>query len=92
MLARDISDPLEFERHVSTLRGAVARVLAGRAATSPASRWMTLRRLKRVDEIIEARLEGRLSVDEVATSLGLSAGFFDRAFKAARGKQAHDTS
>jgi AraC family transcriptional regulator len=90
MLVRDIPDPLEFERHVSTLRGAVAHVLAGRAPESRAGHWMTMHRLKRVDEIIEARLEGKLSVREIAGTLGLSTGFFNRAFKDAVGKTPHD--
>ena len=45
-------DPLALECHVLTLRAAVARVLAGRASDAKAARWMTLQRLKRVDEFI----------------------------------------
>jgi AraC family transcriptional regulator len=90
MLACDIPDPLEFERHAAKLREVVSHVLAGRAMRSRASGWMTSRRLKLVDEFIEARLDGRLTIHEVAASLGLSTGFFNRAFKAAVGKSPHD--
>jgi AraC family transcriptional regulator len=42
-----------------------------------------------VDDIIEARMEDKLTVQELATSLGLSTGFLGRAFKAV-GKTPHD--
>ena len=51
---------------------------------------MTARRLGLVDEIIEARMDASLTVQEIAKQLGLSAGFFNRAFKAATGKTPHD--
>ena len=51
---------------------------------------MTARRLGLVDEIIEARMDSSLTVSEIANHLGLSAGFFNRAFKAATGKTPHD--
>jgi AraC family transcriptional regulator len=54
------------------------------------SHWMTLRRLKLIDEMIEERMGSNLTVQEIATSLGLSTGFFNRAFKAAVGKTPHN--
>ena len=51
---------------------------------------MTARRLRAIDELIEARLETRLTVGQLAGWLGLSRGFFTRAFKAAVGKAPHD--
>jgi AraC family transcriptional regulator len=50
---------------------------------------MTARRLRLVDELIEDRLDGPLTVSEIAACLGLSAGFFTRAFKAAIGQTPH---
>ena len=50
---------------------------------------MTPRRMRRVDEIIDARLSGSLSVGELAANLGLSVGFFTRAFKVATGMTPH---
>ena len=43
-----------------------------------------------VDDIIETRMEDKLTVQELATSPGLSSGFLSRAFKAAVGKTPHD--
>ena len=51
---------------------------------------MTPRRLKLVDELIEARLDAKLTVGELAAALRLSTGFFCRAFKASVGKAPHD--
>ncbi|ASY66700.1 Transcriptional regulator, AraC family (plasmid) [Sinorhizobium sojae CCBAU 05684] len=50
---------------------------------------MTAARLKRIEEMIEARLGGALTVQELADELGLSTGFFARAFKAAAGRSPH---
>jgi AraC family transcriptional regulator len=51
---------------------------------------MTPRRLKLIDDLIEARLDTKLTVQELAGALRLSAGFFCRAFRAAVGKAPHD--
>jgi AraC family transcriptional regulator len=90
LLASDVVDPIEAERRISTLCSAVAHVLAGGATASRAARWMTARRLGLVDEIIEARMDSGLTIQEIANHLGLSSGFFNRAFKAATGKTPHD--
>lgn len=50
---------------------------------------MTARRLKLIDELIEARLDDKMTVQDLATALGLSAGFFSRAFKRAIGMSPH---
>lgn len=84
------ADPLMLEACVATLHGVVVDVLGGHDVNPRAARWMTARRLKRVDDIIEERMDGPLTVGEVAASLELSAGFFSRAFKAAVGKSPHD--
>jgi AraC family transcriptional regulator len=54
-----------------------------------AGMWMTARRLKLVDELIEARLDDKMTVQDLATALGLSSGFFSRAFKRAIGMSPH---
>ena len=51
---------------------------------------MTQRRLRLIDELIEAGLDDKLTVRELAAALRLSTGFFSRAFKAAVGKTPHD--
>jgi AraC family transcriptional regulator len=83
-------DPLQCERCVQALEKQVASALKTTVATPRARSWMTARRLRLVDELIEARLDAKVTVQELAGTLGLSAGFFSRAFKAAVGKAPHD--
>lgn len=70
-----------------------ALALAERAGAVPApvmSRGsMTCQRLRLLDEFIDAGLHGALTVHAMAGMLGLSEGFFIRAFKAAVGKSPH---
>jgi len=87
LLAND-RDPLQCDRCVQVLKERVAWALE--TAAPAAASWMTPRRLRLVDEFIEARLEAKVTVQELAGALGLSAGFFSRAFKAAVGKTPHD--
>jgi AraC family transcriptional regulator len=90
LLARVQADPLLFEAETTKLSDAVLRVFDESTNDTPAARWMTPRRQRLADELIEAKLESRLTVDELAVALGLSSGFFRRAFKAATGKTPHD--
>lgn len=90
LLAGNPVEPLLFERLVRVLQGRVLRILGGTSVESRTSAWMTARRLRLVDETIEAKLDAKLTVQELAQTLGLSAGFFSRAFKAAVGKAPHD--
>jgi AraC family transcriptional regulator len=81
-------DPLDCERLVLALESRAAAMLGhvpGRAEV-----WMTPQRLRRIDELIEARLDARLTVQDLAGALGLSTGFFARAFKRATGRAPHD--
>ncbi len=90
LLTGDRVDLLQCERFVETLKERVACVLNRPAVDSPARPWMTPRRLRLVDEMIEAKLDATVTVQDLAEALGLSAGFFSRAFKAAVGKAPHD--
>jgi AraC family transcriptional regulator len=90
LLASDRVDELQCERLVDVLKRRTACVLSGMAAEPPARSWMTPRRLKLIDDLIEARLDGKLTVQELAGALRLSTGFFCRAFHAAVGKAPHD--
>jgi AraC family transcriptional regulator len=90
LLARDCIDDLQCERLIHVLKQRAARVLNEIACEPPALSWMTPHRLKLIDEIIEARLDSKLTVGELAGALKLSAGFFGRAFRAAIGKAPHD--
>ena len=53
------------------------------------ARWMTPARLKLIDEFIDSQISQELRVAEIAAVLGLSEGFFIRAFKASIGKSPH---
>jgi AraC family transcriptional regulator len=90
LLAGDPVDPVSFEYWLDTLTDRVARVVGPDETRPRAGSWMTARRLKHVDELIDTRLDDKLTVQELATSLGLSTGFFSRAFKASVGKAPHD--
>ncbi len=89
LLSKD-RDPLQCERCVLVLEERVAWALKTTVPAPPARSWLTPRRLRLVDELIEARLDTKVTIQELAGALGLSAGFFSRAFKAAVGKAPHD--
>jgi AraC family transcriptional regulator len=88
LLAGASENDLRLEQHACTLQERVAHIF-GAPAEPRASGWMTPRRLRQIDELIEAGLDGGLTVRDLADRLGLSAGFFARAFKAATGKPPH---
>lgn len=86
ILLQGTNDPLTAEALVLKLAGAAARVLEGGTKADPAARWMTPRRLKDAETLIEARFTHTLSVADLAAFLGLSPDFFTRAFRAATGR------
>jgi AraC family transcriptional regulator len=88
LLARDAIDPLDCERLVLALEARAAAVLVAKPVR--AEGWITPQRLRCIDELIEARLDSRLTVQDLAGALGLSTGFFTRAFKRATGRAPHD--
>ncbi len=90
LLASNRIDELQCERFVYALRERTVCVLSGTSIEPAARFWMTPRRLRLVDDVIEARLDERLTVQDLAGALRLSAGFFCRAFSAAVGKAPHD--
>jgi AraC family transcriptional regulator len=90
LMRRDGIDALQCERLVHVLKEKTISVLRGTVVTLPAGSCMTPARLRMIDELIEARLDSNLTVQELADALGLSTGFFSRAFKAAIGKPPHD--
>jgi AraC family transcriptional regulator len=66
-----------------------ARATGGEAVLSPAHGSITGYRMRLLDEFIDAGLDGPLSVPAMAGLLGLSEGYFMRAFKNATGKSPH---
>lgn len=89
LLGRTV-EALACEREIAVLEERARRILAGETVRSRPAAWMTPRRLGLIEELIEARLDGCLSVHELAATLGLSDGFFSRAFTAAVGKPPHE--
>jgi len=88
LLLSQHSDPLAFEHHVHALEARAAAMLSRNPARAEA--WMTPQRLHRIDDLIEAGLDTKLTVQDLAEALGLSTGFFARAFKRATGRAPHD--
>ncbi|MBN2751836.1 MAG: helix-turn-helix transcriptional regulator [Rhodospirillaceae bacterium] len=82
-------DPLLFEHHATALAERAYAVHTASDDTADAGRWMTSGRLKHISEMVEARLENGVTVEEMAHTLGLSTDFFSRAFKAATGQTPH---
>ena len=66
-----------------------ARATGSEAVLSPAHGSITGYRMRLLDEFIDAGLDGPLSVPAMAGLLGLSEGYFMRAFKNATGKSPH---
>jgi AraC family transcriptional regulator len=90
LLTGDPIDPVRFEYWLDELIDRAAHAIGRDETKARAGSWMTVRRLNRVDELIDARIEDKLSVQELATAVGLSTGFFSRAFKASVGKSPHE--
>jgi AraC family transcriptional regulator len=65
------------------------RAMVQETLPAPTQGSITARRMRLLDEFIDAGLEGSLSVQAMAGLLELSEGFFMRAFKQATGKSPH---
>ncbi len=90
LLSQQPIEPLNIERLLQVLEDRVQFFLFGRDNHDLSGAWMTARRLRLIDEIIEAKLSEKITVQDLANALNLSTGFFARAFKAALGKSPHD--
>lgn len=78
------ADPAQAEAPILTLAARLAAAIGG---PQPATRgWMTPQRLRRIDTLIEARLDEPLLVSDLAAALDLSPGFFARAFREVTGR------
>ena len=83
-------DDLLFDNLVGALSDRVTCILTGGFADNLKAGWMTPHRLRLTFEQIEEQLATKLTVHGLAASLGLSAGFFSRAFREAVGKAPHE--
>ncbi len=90
LLAPDEIDVLSLEVLALTLVERANALLGGARERPRSLDWMTPYRLRRVDEIIGARFADKLTISDIAFELGLSPGFFTRAFKAATGRSPQD--
>lgn len=90
LLSSHHHDPLGYERFVLVLQAVSAGFAGGDREHGAEASWMTPRRLKLIDELIESELEARLTVQALADHPGLSTGFFSRTFSAAIGKPPYD--
>ncbi len=90
LLQSERLDALRCERFVEVLSARAICALGGTIVQSRVGSCMTPWRLRLIDDLIESKLDNTLTVQELAGALGLSAGFFSRAFKAAVGKAPHD--
>lgn len=90
LLAIGPPDRLLLEAHADTLADCADNALAASNSSHGPERWMTPTRLRTIEDLIESGLDRALTVASLAHALGLSPGFFSRAFKAAIGKAPHD--
>ncbi|MDI6838184.1 MAG: AraC family transcriptional regulator [Rhizobiaceae bacterium] len=89
LLAVPVAEPVRCEALMNVLIERLSCQMQPRQSSRGGARWMTAQRLQRVDEIIEARLDRMLTVQDLADELGLSAGFFSRTFRQATGRSPH---
>ena len=87
LLLSGVADPAAIESALVAFLGALCSTDGAPAPVS--ARSLTPRRLKIVEDLIEARLGEALAISDMAAACGLSAGFFLRAFKAAAGQTPH---
>ncbi len=89
LLAGEPFDRLALEHHALALAETVSLVAGGSFREPRLASWMTPQRWRTVEALIEAKLDTALTLEELAGAVGLSPGFFARAFKAAMGKPPH---
>lgn len=63
----------------------IVAAAAKRHPLGEASRWMTPRRFARVEQLIDERMSGTVSIADLAAAIGVSASFFSRSFRAFAG-------
>lgn len=90
LLQSPMVEALVFERHANTLADGVGDASAAKAKSKNRHTPMTESRLSMIDKLIEQHLAERLSVGYLAKTLGVSEGYFSRAFRASVGKSPFD--
>jgi AraC family transcriptional regulator len=89
LLLANAAAPLLIEEKAIILVERVRHALKGSLAEPAEGRWMTSARLRCINELIDSTIGQEVTIRDMAATLGLSEGFFTRAFKAAVGKSPH---
>lgn len=89
LMVGGVLDALELEKWINVLRCAALR-LGFDGQINCTGHQMTTGRLRQIDELIERELSGALTVQTLADKLGLSLGYFSRAFKRSIGQSPYD--
>jgi AraC family transcriptional regulator len=89
LLLVNAATPLLIEERAIALSEHVRSALQGDLIKDTGGGSMTVARLKLIEEYIDANLDGEITVRALAASVGLSEGFFIRAFRAAVGQSPH---
>ena len=79
-----------IEDSIGVLMAVVAGFCASERSRMHRSRSITNQRLRQIDALIEERMQERLTVQDLAETLGLSVGFLIRAFRSEVGMTPHD--
>lgn len=90
MLNVEEIDLLACEQSLTSVEERVVRKLSCDVRIRDGKAWNTAARLKLIDEIIEDRLDTKLTVLGIASELGLSAAFFSREFRKAVGRSPYE--
>ncbi|GHB42919.1 hypothetical protein GCM10007094_35320 [Pseudovibrio japonicus] len=90
LISGELADGLFLETQLFALLNVVEQVHAGAYEVPQSGASMTPARLRRIEDYVEAQLDKTISIDDLAKCVDLSAGFFNRSFKAATGKTPHE--
>src|ERR1700687_5561179 len=89
MLINPTVGSLALAESMSTMLAAVSCFCDPAYREPHAARWIAGRRLRLIDELIEAHIDDHVTVADLAARLDLSTGFFIRAFRAYVGQSPH---
>lgn len=77
------------EQALMTLEACVVTTLSRPQYFENSATWMSNLRLKQTDDLIEARMDTRLTVAEIAHEFNVSSAYFSREFNKAVGRSPH---
>lgn len=90
LLQPDPANPSAFRHHANCLAECVSKRLLGKPSATSCRTSMTESRLRFIDRLIEERLGENLAISLLANSVGVSEGYFSRAFRDSVGKTPFD--